>query len=74
MAAACSKATDYSDSIPEKGGHPLWPAWENDIDASKYHAFYENAREGPTPAGKSEKDSGLGGRLTCLRYAAARQC
>ncbi|SCZ93717.1 BZ3500_MvSof-1268-A1-R1_Chr6-3g08840 [Microbotryum saponariae] len=34
------------DPIPEKGGHPPWPAWKNDIDANKYHMFYNNAREG----------------------------
>ncbi|SCZ91923.1 BZ3500_MvSof-1268-A1-R1_Chr5-3g08222 [Microbotryum saponariae] len=34
------------DPIPENGGHPPWPAWENDIDGNKYHMFYENAREG----------------------------
>ncbi|SGY57457.1 BQ5605_C006g04274 [Microbotryum silenes-dioicae] len=34
------------DPVPEKGGHPPLPTWENDIDGSKYHSFYENAAEG----------------------------
>ncbi|SGY12471.1 BQ5605_C011g06517 [Microbotryum silenes-dioicae] len=34
------------DPVPEKGGHPPLPTWENDVDGSKYHNFYENAAEG----------------------------
>ncbi|SGY12904.1 BQ5605_C011g06651 [Microbotryum silenes-dioicae] len=34
------------DPVPEKGGHPPLPTWENDVDESKYHNFYENAAEG----------------------------
>ncbi|SDA02480.1 BZ3501_MvSof-1269-A2-R1_Chr12-3g03624 [Microbotryum saponariae] len=34
------------DPIPEKGGHPPLPTWENDVDGNKYHIFYENAGEG----------------------------
>ncbi|SCZ97152.1 BZ3500_MvSof-1268-A1-R1_Chr4-2g07025 [Microbotryum saponariae] len=37
------------DPIPEKRGHPSWPAWENDIDAHKNPIFYNNAREGSRP-------------------------